>query len=59
MLFVCFVIIVVGVGLALVNKHVEMQPSVKTLLNVFVLVALGLWLLRIVGVSDIPIPRVR
>lgn len=45
-------LVVVGVALYLVNKHVPMAPPVKTILNVVVVLALVLWLLNGFGVLD-------
>lgn len=43
-------LIVVGVGLYLINRFIPMASSIKTILNVVVVVAVCLWLLQAVGV---------
>jgi hypothetical protein len=43
------VLIVVGVGLYLINRYIPMASSIKTILNVVVVVAVCVWLLQSVG----------
>jgi hypothetical protein len=43
------VLIVVGVGLYLINRYIPMASSIKTILNVVVVVAVCVWLLQAVG----------
>ena len=42
-------LIVVGVALWMINRFIPMASSIKTILNVVVVVAVGIWILRIVG----------
>ena len=42
-------LIVVGVALYLVNRFIPMAASIKTILNVVVVVAVGVWVLQAVG----------
>ncbi len=42
-------LIVVGVALWLINRFIPMAGSIKTILNVVVVVVVGIWLLRIAG----------
>ena len=42
-------LIVVGMALWLVNRYIPMASSIKTILNVVVVVAVGVWLLKIAG----------
>ena len=42
-------LIVVGVALWLINRFIPMASSIKTILNVVVVVAVGIWVLRAVG----------
>ncbi len=42
-------LIVVGVALYLVNRFIPMASSIKTILNVVVVVAVCVWLLQAVG----------
>jgi predicted membrane protein len=42
-------LIVVGVALWLINRFIPMAASIKTILNVVVVVAVGIWVLRAVG----------
>jgi hypothetical protein len=43
------VLIVVGVGLWLINNYIPMANSIKTILNVVVVVAVVIWVLQAVG----------
>lgn len=42
-------LIVVGVGLFLINRFIPMASSIKTILNVVVVVVVCVWLLQAVG----------
>ncbi len=44
-----FVLILVGVGLWLINRFIPMASSIKTILNVVVVVAVCVWVLQAVG----------
>ena len=43
-------LIVVGVALYMINRYIPMQSSIKTILNVVVVVAVCIWILQAVGV---------
>lgn len=61
LLNVVLVLIVVGVGLYLVNRYIPMASSIKTILNVVVVVAVCVWVLKAAGmwgtVSSFPLNR--
>ena len=42
-------LIVVGVALWLINRYIPMASSIKTILNVVVVVAVGVWVLQAAG----------
>lgn len=42
-------LIIVGVGLWLINRFIPMASSIKTILNVVVVVAVCIWVLQAVG----------
>jgi predicted membrane protein len=42
-------LIVVGVALWLINRYIPMASSIKTILNVVVVVAVVVWVLQAVG----------
>jgi len=42
-------LIIVGVALYLINMYIPMASSIKTILNVVVVVAVGVWVLRAAG----------
>lgn len=43
------VLVVVGVGLHLINRYIPMASSIKTILNVVVVVCVCVWLLQVTG----------
>jgi hypothetical protein len=43
------VLIVVGVALWLINNFIPMASSIKTILNVVVVVCVGIWVLQTTG----------
>jgi predicted membrane protein len=49
LLNIVLVLIVVGVALWLVNSYIPMASSIKAILNVVVVVAIGIWVLKAVG----------
>ena len=46
---IVIVLIVVGVGLWLINTYIPMASSIKTILNIVVVVAVAIWVLQAVG----------
>jgi predicted membrane protein len=42
-------LVIVGVVLYLINRYVPMASSIKSILNVVVVVAVGIWVLQVVG----------
>ena len=49
LLSVVLALVVVGVSLWLVNNYIPMASSIKTILNVVVVVAVAVWVLKVVG----------
>lgn len=43
------VLIVVGVALWLINSFIPMAGSIKSILNIVVVIAVGVWVLKAVG----------
>jgi hypothetical protein len=52
LLNIVVLLIVVGVGLALINRYIPMASSIKSILNVVVVVVVGVWLLKVFGLWD-------
>jgi hypothetical protein len=46
-------LIVVGVLLWAVNTYIPMDPKIRQILNIVVVIAVVLWLLRVFGVLDV------
>jgi len=42
-------LVIVGVALYLINRYIPMASSIKSILNVVVVVAVGIWVLQAVG----------
>ncbi len=59
MLVILITIILVGLILYLVEQFVPMAPPIQTVFRVVVVLFLLIWLLRIFGVADFPVPRMR
>ena len=49
LLQVVLVLIIVGVGLYLINRYIPMASSIKTILNVVVIIVVCVWLLKAAG----------
>ena len=43
------ILIIVGVALHLINRYIPMASSIKTILNVVVVVVVCVWLLQVTG----------
>lgn len=43
------VLVVMGVVLWLINTYIPMQPPIKTIINIVVVLFLALWLLQVTG----------
>jgi len=52
LLNVVVILIVVGVALYLINRFIPMASSIKTILNIVVVVAVCVWLLQAVGLWE-------
>ena len=50
LVYIVITLIVVGVGLWLINTYIPMAGSIKTILNVVVVVAVSIWVLQAAGV---------
>jgi hypothetical protein len=49
LLNIVIVLIIVGVGLYCINRFIPMASSIKTILNVVVVVAVCVWVLQATG----------
>jgi len=49
LLYIVFVLIVVGMALWLINAYIPMASSIKTILNVVVVIAVCVWVLKAAG----------
>lgn len=46
---IVLMLIIVGVGLYLINRYIPMASSIKSILNIFVVVVVCIWLLQATG----------
>jgi hypothetical protein len=46
---IVIMLIVVGVGLSLINRYIPMASSIRTILNVVVVVVVIVWVLQAMG----------
>jgi hypothetical protein len=55
------VLVVIGVALYLINRYIPMASSIKSILNVVVVICVCVWLLQVVGlwgsVTTFRLPR--
>jgi hypothetical protein len=49
LLNIVVVLIIVGVALSLINRYIPMASSIKTILNVVVVVSVCIWVLQALG----------
>ena len=49
LLNIVIVLIIAGVILHLINRYVPMASSIKTILNIVVVVSVGVWVLQVTG----------
>lgn len=49
LLNIVIMLIVVGVGLSLINRYIPMASSIRTILNVVVVVVVCIWVLQAMG----------
>jgi NADH:ubiquinone oxidoreductase subunit 5 (subunit L)/multisubunit Na+/H+ antiporter MnhA subunit len=50
LLNVVVLLTIVGVGLYLINRYIPMASSIRTILNVVVVIAVCVWLLQVTGI---------
>ncbi len=59
MIQLLIVLIIIGVCLYLIDAYVPMDPAIKTVIRVVVVLCLVLYLLSAFGIVDVPLPRLR
>jgi len=52
LLNIVVVLIIVGVALYLINRYIPMASSIKSILNIVVVIAVCVWLLQAAGLWD-------
>ena len=52
LIYVILGLVALGVVLWLVNAYIPMEPMIKRILNIVVIVLLALWVLKILGLWD-------
>ena len=53
------VLVVVGLCLYLIETYIPMDPVIKTVIRVVVVLCVVIYLLNAFGVVDMPVPRLR
>lgn len=54
-------LMIIGILLWVINTYIPMDPKLKSILNLVVVIIVILWLLRVFGILgaiDVPVPRV-
>lgn len=59
MISLLILLVVVGVCLYLIETYIPMDPAIKTVIRVVVVLLLVLYLLQAFGVYDLALPRLR
>ena len=59
MIALILLLALVGFIVYLITTYIPMPPVFKTVLYVVVAIALSLYLMTVLGISDIPVPRLR
>jgi len=49
---IVLVLVLVGVVLGVINRYIPMAASIKSILNIFVIVCVVVWLLAAFGIID-------
>ena len=52
LLVIIITVVVVGFLLYVINRLIPMQPTIKNILNVVVILILIVWLLKVFGILD-------
>lgn len=63
MISLILTLVIIGVLMWAINQYVPMQPTIKNLLNIVVVICVVIYLLNVFGIlggiHDVPVPRVR
>lgn len=59
MIELILVLVIIGVALYLIETYVPLDPVIKTIIRVVVVICIVLWLLQAFGVLNVPVPRLR
>ncbi len=59
MITLLVLLVVVGLCLYLVETYIPMDPVIKTVIRVVVVLCVVLYLLSAFGVVDVPVPRLK
>ena len=57
MIHLILMLSIIGVGVWLITTKIPMDPAIKVVIQAVVLFAVVLYLLRLFGVADLPVPR--
>lgn len=53
LVYIIIVLVIIGILLHLINRFIPMAGSIKSLLNLVVVIAVILWLLSVFGIIDL------
>jgi hypothetical protein len=59
MIGVILALVLVGVILYLIETYVPMDPAIKIVIRIVIVICLIYWLIGVFGIADVPIPRAR
>ncbi len=52
LVYIVLVLLIVGMGLWLINNYIPMAGSIRTILNVVVVIGVSVWVLKAVGLWE-------
>lgn len=58
MIMLLLTIVIIGALVYLVETYVKMSPPFLMLFRIVVLVAVVIWIMKIFGIVDLPVPRI-
>ncbi len=59
MIELIIVLVVIGLCLYLVEHYIPIDPVIKTVIRVLVVLFVVLWLLKVFGITDFPVPSLK
>jgi hypothetical protein len=59
MIYTILVLVILGLCLYLIETYIPMSPPIKLVIRIVVVIFCVLWILKVFGIADVPMPRAR